>query len=323
MLLVFLFALLLPVSVAKALTVSPVRVEMSGDPGVSSVGSFKAINTQGTSKTYFTNVVTFDATDESGNPTFRLAKSDLASWINVVDAVTLGPYESKDISFSVSVPKDVEPGGYFAAIFLTEAPPQQQGGGNVALSSQLGTLVLFRVNGNIQEGADILEFDAKNHQHWFNSLPVTFYFRFQNSGQSWVKPMGDVVVENFFHKKTSILPANKVEGNVLPQSIRRFDSVWSGPDGEKAAPTGFWQLVVYQWRNFAFGPYTVHLNLAYGSSKTLQGVTAQTTVWVFPWQLSLVTLIAAMILFFIGRSGIRRYNRWIIRRSQKPAARRA
>jgi hypothetical protein len=320
MALVFLVALLLP-QAALALTVSPVRLELSGNPGDNTVSTIKVINSTFASKTYFTNVETFEAMDETGNPTFKVVKTDLANWINVPDAITLGPNESKDIPFSVSIPKDAEPGGYFAAILLTENPPQQNGGVQVALSSQVGTLVLFRVSGNIQEGVDILEFDAKNHQHWFTSLPVTFYFRFQNSGQSWVKPLGDIIVKDFFGKTAAIVPANPVEGNVLPQSIRRFENSWTGKDGLAVQPGQFWSAVLFQFRNFAFGPYTVRLNVAYNSQNGMQGSTATATVWVFPWQLSLVSLIAAVIAFYILRFVIRKYNRTIISRSQRRKSR--
>lgn len=317
--LVFLVVFFSPLA-AVALTVSPVRVELSGNPGDSAVSSIKVINPEAVSKTYFTNIETFEATDETGNPTFRVVKSDLASWIKITDAVTLGPNETKEIPFSIGIPKNAEPGGYFAAIFLTDNPPAQTQQSQVSLSSQVGSLVLFRVNGNIQEGADILEFDAKNHQHWFTSLPVSFYFRFQNSGQSWVKPLGDMVVQNFFHHTTTIFPANPNEGNVLPQSIRRFENSWIGRDGLTTPPAKFWSAVLYQWRNFAFGPYAVRLNLAYGS-QTLQSATATATVWVFPWQLLLVLLIAGIIAFFVLRLLIRRYNRWIRNRPGPAASR--
>jgi len=316
---VFFMILLLPAT-ARALTVSPVRTEISGDPGSTQSGSIKATNSENTSITYYTNVQTFEAADETGNPTFRVTKSDLATWINIDSSITLGPKETKDLPYTVSVPKDADPGGYFAVIFLSDSPPAKSQGGTVSLGSQIGSLVLFRVNGYIQQGADILEFDAKSHAHWYTSLPVSFYYRFQNSGQSWVRPLGDIIVQNFFRRTAAIFPANPNEGNVLPQSIRRFENSWVGKDGLVTPPSKFWPMVAFQWRNFAFGPYTVKLNLAYGSG-SMQSATAATTVWIFPWQLSLVVLIAALIIFFLLRFGIRRYNRWVITSVQKGSRR--
>ena len=236
---------------AHALIMSPVRTELSGNPGDAVTGTIKAINSDPVSRTFYTNVQTFEATDETGNPTFRVVKSDLATWIKIPDSITVGPKDSQDLTFTISVPANAEPGGYFAAIFLTQLSGTQGGAGQVSLNSQIGSLVLFRVNGYIQEGADILEFDAINHKHWYSSLPVTFYYRFQNSGQSWVRPLGDIVVQNFFHHITTIIPANPDQGNVLPQSIRRFQNTWGS---DAVPPAGFWSMVSYQWHNFALWP---------------------------------------------------------------------
>lgn len=312
--LVFLFVLLLPKN-SKALTMSPVRVELSSNPGENVVSRIKAVNPESSSKTYFTNVYTFEAGDENGTPVFRVVKSDLASWIQIDSAITLGPYESKQIPFTISVPKTAEAGGYFAGIFLTQTQPKNSEGNEVALSSEVGSLVLFRINGNIQNGVDILEFDANQHKHWYNNLPVNFYFRFQNSGQTWVKPLGDILVKNIFGQTTKIFPANKDEGNVLPQSIRRFANSWHGKDTGPAPQSGFWNKVIYQWRNFAFGPYTVNLNLAYGLN-SLQSSTATTHVWVIPWQLLLVEIIFTVLAFYISRNLIRRYNKMIITKAK-------
>lgn len=310
----FFAVLFLPVlffaNTAQALIMSPIRAELTGNPGSTVTGTIKAINSDPTSKTFFSNVQTFEATDETGNPTFRVIKSDLATWIKIPDSVTIGPRDSQDVPYTITIPANAEPGGYFAVIFLTLTPPAPAGQSQVTLNTQIGSLVLLRVNGNIQEGADILEFDAVNHNHWYTSLPISFYFRFQNSGQSWVKPLGDMVVQNFFHHITTIFPANPNEGNVLPQSIRRFENNWVGNDGLTAPPAKFWASVQYQWRNFAFGPYTVRLNIAYGG-KVLQSATAVTTVWVVPWQLLLVLIALGLIILFLLRFFIKRYNRWV------------
>ena len=305
---------------AMALTLSPVRTELNGDPGRTITSQIKVVNSTASSKTYFTNVYTFEAGDENGNPVFRIAKTGLASWINVNEVTTLGPYESKLVPFTVVIPKDSEPGGYFASVFFSEIPPKHTEEGLVSVDSELGELVLLRVNGDFKEGADILEFDTVTHKRVFSSLPIAFYYRFQNSGQSWVKPLGDIIIKNIFGRTSAVLMANKKEGNVLPQSIRRFESTWGEAIGAK--PSGFWKTVWFQVRNFAFGPYKAQLNLAYGS-QALQSATASFNVWVFPWQLLLVLLGAGILLFFIFGKSIGRYNRWIISRAMPVPKRRS
>lgn len=313
---VFLFSLGLTFPLKTwALSVSPVRIEFSGNPGESIISKIKVINTEPITKTYFTNIYNFEAAgDESGNPTFKVVKTDLATWVKVQDAVTLGPNESRVLPFSVSIPSTAEPGGYFAAIFLTENPTETNADNFVSLGSQVGSLLLLRVNGDIKEGADILEFGNNRAISFYNALPITFYYRFQNSGQDRVKPLGDIVIRNAFGKIVKTLPANKDDGNILPQSIRRFENTW-GPLNEQL-PKSFWSQVKYEWKNFAMGPYSVKLNLGFSGSSGMHGITAGTSVWVLPWQLMLVEFMVLVISFFSGRFLVLRYNRWIIRRSQ-------
>jgi hypothetical protein len=308
----FLFCLALLPKESLALTVSPVRIEFSGNPGETVSGKVKVTNSEPKTKTLFTNIYNFEAKDESGNPSFKVVKNDLATWVNIDSQVTLGPNESKSLDFTANIPGNAEPGGYFAAVFFSETPPKIGEGGDVSISSEVGCLLLLRVNGDVKEGADILEFGTKDNSTFFNSLPVGFYFRFQNSGQDRVRPVGDIVVRNMFGRNTKILSANKNDGNVLPQSIRRFENVWTGPSGEDPAGKSFFDKVFYQMKNFALGRYSVSLNLAYGGNVGLHSAMAKTAVWVLPWQLMLVVIILLLILFYSGRYGLRRYNRWII-----------
>lgn len=313
---VFLFCsiILLP-GLAQALSISPVRIEFTGDPGQSVENKIKVINTEPRTKTFFTNIYNFEASgDESGNPAFKVVKSDLATWISVQNSVTLDPNETKVLPFSVAIPANAEPGGYFAAIFLTENPPQANEDGQVTVGSEVGTLLLLRVNGDIKEGADILEFGTKDRSSLYQSLPISFYYRFQNSGQDRVKPFGDIVIKNWFGRIVTILPANKDDGNVLPQSIRRFENTW-GPVGGKL-PNTFFAQAAYQWKHFALGHYNVRVNLAYGGVIGMHSATASTGVWVLPWQFMLVALVILLFVFFIGRFFIKRYNRWIVRQVQ-------
>src|SRR3989338_6951374 len=141
-----------------ALTISPVRMEISGDPGQTLQGELELLNEQKESKTFYSSTQNFEARGESGAPYFLpdTAKG-LASWIRVQESVTLKPDEQKTIPFSVEIPRNTEPAGYFAAIFWGTSPPQTQGGGEVTVGGKLGVLILLSVSGETQEGGGILE----------------------------------------------------------------------------------------------------------------------------------------------------------------------
>lgn len=274
----------------QALTVTPLILELSGNPGQTVQSSFTLINDERVEKTYFIRFRNFESKDESGEPEFTDDTSGLANWITAEKSIVLEPLGRKDVTISITPPQSTEPGGYFAAVFGSQNAPEANGKSNVRLGSDVGTLVLFRVNGTFTEGADILEFHTKNNKQFFDHIPVDFLYRFQNLGKDRARPLGDVIVKGWLQKPI-IIPANPEGNNVLPQSIRKFEVTWPGSSNPKP---GFWNAIAYEWHNFAIGKYTVTLNLVYGSN-ALRTTTAKTTIWLFPWQLLSVFALALLL----------------------------
>ena len=286
----------------------------------------KINNEERQSRTFYLRAENFNAQDETGNPTFSTRQEGLSTWIQAPLSVTLGPGESINLPIAIDIPANADPGGHYAAIFFLTEPPGSDEAGSVAISAKLGTLILLRVNGDFVEDANILEFGTTDRQKFFTHLPVQFYYRFQNSGASHVKPVGDIQISNLLGMTSKILVANPQDGSVLPQSIRRFMSVWSENGGEKKQeavidlPKGdelkYWDAVNYQARNFLFGRYTSSLKVAFGSDG-LQSESSEFVFYVIPWQLLSVVVPALVIVLLVLRLAVKRYNRYIINRAQR------
>jgi hypothetical protein len=333
---VFVLALIFPLNQASAVTITP-RIEINSDPGKTVVENVKISNEERQSRTYYLSIQNFESQDESGNPRFSNRREDLATWVELPETFTVGPGETKELELTIRIPSEVEPGGHFAAIFFTTSPPSESDSGLVGVSSKLGSLILLRVSGDFVQDASLLEFATKNKQRFFTALPVHFYYRFQNIGEDHVRPVGDVIITNSLGRTAKILPANPVDGSVLPKSIRRFETVWAtsfgpleqGPSPELPKPSGsgFWDNVTYEWQNFAFGKYTAKASIVFGT-KELKSARDSFSFYVLPWHLLLVVLISLTILFIISRFSIKRYNRYIIAKAQatmplkKPVSRR-
>jgi hypothetical protein len=308
-----------------AMSISPVRIEMQGDPGQSLKGVFKIINDEADNKVFYTAYENFEASGETGNPNFVETNTGLSTWINAASQVLVASGESVEVPFTVTIPSNAEPGGYFAAIFLSTVPPNTSGGGQVVIGARIGTLVLLRVNGEIKEGGALLEFGTKEGGKLFTSLPVEFYYRFQNSGADRVRPVGNVVIRNTIGMTSKVVNANVSQGNVLPSSIRRFELAWvdaGNPNDqaidasipESASGKSFFQAAGLQLKNFAFGRYTAQLAVAYGADNSVE--VSKTSFYVFPWQLLLIVLIGGTILYFSLSRGVRFYNAWIIKKAR-------
>lgn len=318
---------------ALALTIAPIKLELKGDPGQVVEAKYELFNEQKADITFYSSFQNFEANDEGGSPTFVNTKEGLATWISTKSSLTLKAGQHADLPFKITIPKDAEPGGYFAAIFLGTTPPVADGQTSVSVGAKTGILILLTVSGDIKEGGGLSSFSTENDQRVFNALPINFTYRFQNSGGDRMKPSGDITIKNMAWLTTDIFDANESSGNILPRSTRRFVTKWNGAQELERGETKderqeknnadlaktkegnafvrFWHTVGYQWKHFAMGVYTARLHLLYGSDSRV----AQDSYvfFVLPWQLMLVMLCSFTLLFFGLRFGVKRYNRWIIR----------
>ena len=304
-------------SYSSALTLTPTRVEISGNPGDTLNVEMTIINETETAETYYSSFKNFEAQGESGSPAFVEPEDDLGTWITAeMSSVYLAPRQQKIIPFKVIIPKDAEPGGHFAVIFWGTSPAGQ---GQVSIGAKTGMLVLLSVNGNVKEAAGLLDFKTADSQFWYGTLPVSFEYRFKNDGGDRIKPEGLITIRDTIFLPAEVLDANPVEGNVLPNSTRKIKVDWIKYERpmDYVAPTGpfkkFWSDTYYEWKNFAVGLYSAHLNVAYGA----QGQQIKKTVFffVFPWQLVLVMLVIFIILFWGGKKIIKRYNKFIVQKA--------
>lgn len=305
-------------TVAHALTLSPTRFEVAGNPGDTLTGEITLINETNSTETYYSSFANFTAQGESGSPTFVEPTDDLGAWMTVKNsAVTLNAGQAKVVPFIIAIPKDAEPGGHFAVIFWGTSPAGQ---GQVSIGSKTGALVLLSVNGDVKQAAGFLNFNTTDNKFWYKTLPVSFEYRFKNDGGDRIKPVGTMTIRDTLFLPAEVLDANPGEGNVLPNSIRKIKVDWSKYErsSDYVAPSGvlgkFWDNVGYQWKNFAVGLYSAHLNVTYGTHNEQ----AKKTVFffVFPWQLVLVILLVLFIVFWGGKKLIKRYNKFVIDRAR-------
>ncbi len=298
---------------ALALTVSPAKIEITADPGQTVGGEIELFNEQDSEKIFYTSYENFEPRGDSGAPYFVGAKDGLATWIKTDASVTLKSGERVIVPYSITVPNGTDPGGYFAAIFFGSQPPKAEGGGEVSIGGKIGILVLLRVSGEVAEGGGLLDFFVKENSRVASSLPVTFEYRLNNIGGNRVVPLGEIKVKNTFRFTSATLLANENQGSVLPGSTRKFSVVW-GKDLMKAnegkSNPGFFKTALDQLKNFHFGWYTAKLNLSWG--ETNQTADASYNFFIMPWQLLSILALIILVLGFIGRAGLRKYNRFII-----------
>ena len=294
---------------AYALTASPVKVEVQGDPGQTLHGEIELINEQSELKTLFTSFENFEPAGDTGSPRFIGNESGLATWMGSLASLTIEPTKKVVVPYTIAIPKDAEPGGYFAAIFFGEQDPQTQEAGEVSIGGKLGILILLRVSGNIVEDAGLSEYKTSNGTRVFSSLPILFSYRFSNKGGDRVVPLGDIVIKNTFGGTATTLSANKNEGSVLPNSSRKFESIW-GQSQSATSSVGFLNKAKQQLSDFHFGLYSAHISVTYGATNQVANDVYR--FMLIPWQLLCLCALVLVVLYF----ALRRYNAWIISKNK-------
>lgn len=305
-------------SSAEAVTITPTRFEVSGNPGETLNEEILLINETEDAETFYPSYANFEAQGESGDPAFVEPRSGLGTWIRTEEqAITLLPNQQRIVPFTITIPENAEPGGHFAVVFWGTSSGNS---GSVSVGAKTGILVLLSVKGKVEEDAGLLNFNTVGNKFWYSTLPVSFEYRFKNDGGDRIKPRGKIAIRDTIFIPAKNLNANPTEGNILPASTRKFKVDWlefQYPE-DYVAPTEFFKKflsdVNYQWKNFAVGLYSARLDVAYGT----EGVHAKSMVFffVFPWQLVLVMLIVGFIVILIGGKIIGRYNRFIINKAR-------
>lgn len=294
--------------------ISPIKIEEMVDPGQTLRAEVSITNESGSAKTFYVYLRDFNSEGESGSARLIEPGTEegnyLASWIEISkEGIYLEAGAGQAVPFSVQVPAEAGPGGYFGAIVFGTEPPRlqmenEEKGAGMAVAQQAAALVLLRVKGDVYEEAQIMEFNT-DKDFYATPFKVDFTVRVENIGNVHIKPYGSISIKNMFGKEVAVVKINEKGGNVLPKSIRNFaDNIWQGDN--------------------AFGKYTASLGITYGVAVNEGGqgknsLVAVKTFWIIPWRI--ITPIMLILLFMSGLFilFIRLYKNKVVRKAMERA----
>lgn len=285
---------LAPVAAATAtaggngLKISPVRTDLTIAPGTSGTVPVTVQNVTKTTAKLQVLINDFVANkDESGSPSIILDSNKsapshgLKQFVAPISDITLKANEQKTVKVNISVPKDAAGGGYFGAVRF--APTSSNSDKNVTLSASVASLVLVKVPGDVKDDLKLASLSAQRgnttHVVFTNSKDIKAVVRFENKGNVQEEPFGKIVLKKGSKTlQTTEINSTDPRGNVLPDSIRKFEVDLKKVDG--------------------IGKYTIEGNFGYGSSGQL--LSGKTTFYVIPLPLIiLAAVLLAIILFLI------------------------
>ncbi len=314
-----------PSAGVHAMTISPPTFDYSLNPGDTVLDVIKVYNEGQNAITLYPLVrnFTFRKDDEQGTPEFLPATDDnggsgLAKWMTVDQKpFVIQPQERVNVSFAINIPKDqAQPGGHYGAILFSTQPPSSNGS-DIGLVQQTGSLMLVRVSGDVKEDGRLIEVGFADKQLWYNSRPIDMFARFENDGNTHLRPVGNLFITSWYGRQVASIEINKEYRGVLPLSIRKFSFGWEGsviPDPKAS----FLNQLKTEVSNFAIGKYKAELVLTYGHDNKMVADVRTFTVW--PWRLMIVTAVALFLLILLLTLVMRAYNKAVIRGYEKMMA---
>lgn len=237
---------------AAGITVTPVTDVFDVIPGKTITRTVRVINPVVKEITLYPRALDFHTDNEKGQPNFftpkdKTSRWTMSQWMTFSKPfLRIAPNEEEKFDVIINAPENADPGGHYAAIlFSTEEPKLDEDVSQIGVVGLVGTLLLAKVPGDIIERLTLEEFVAPRI---LVTPPANFSVLFSNSGNVHLRPAGELKIRNWFGDTSAAIKINEGEGNVLPDSKRRFETSWN-----------------FDWK--AFGKYTATTALYYGTEE--------------------------------------------------------
>ena len=287
------------------LSISPALIERDTSPGEVLSLNIKVSNFDMEGTTVYRSTADFTGDPNEGGTPYFIENPDstaFSTWVQLSEnQLFINAEERIEIPFTIRVPEDAEPGGHYGAIIIsTENPRLEAGVPMVGATSEIGTLLLTKVAGEVIEQGRTLSF--KTSKTLYQQPPVIFEIRFENMGNVHTKPTGVIEIFNSVGIKEEVLQINRAFGSVLPGTTRKFEEKWE---------PGKWLNIIPR-----MGKYKAEALLTYGLPSTTEDLGA-VTFWLIPGKFLAKVAGVIVAILFILRLLLRSYTRSVISRHSR------
>jgi hypothetical protein len=212
------------------LTISPTSTSVKLNPGDSYKGEMLVINQGELDVTYKVYATPYSVTGEEYKPYFSPIPGavDITKWVTFGN--TGGPLKignQHTIPYTITVPKGVGAGSYYATIF---AETEDKGNSGVITRKRVGMVVYLRVLGDVVEKGSIATWDVP----WIQEAPLNATLRMANEGSVHFQSKVKVSVSDLFG---GVKFTYERHPEIIPQKVRKIPIVW-----EKGATFGLFKV---------------------------------------------------------------------------------
>lgn len=291
------------------LQVSPSPLVVTLKPGQTTTYDLKIRNAGSQTEKLKIAPRSFTIDDNTGQIKFDDTKppAEIGDWIHFGSPnFTIDPGQWYTQKVTLAIPKEAGFSYSFGLVITRQDAPAATNNTR-ALKGSVAIFTLVNID---KPGATrTLQIDSfKADKSVYEYLPATLNLRLKNTGNTIVRPTGNIFVQRKSGDVTPIstLPLNPNEGYILPNQTRMLPIQWD--DGFPMVRTTtdengmVKKSVDWNWSNLShirIGRYTAKVIAIYNDGQRDIPVTGEVSFWVIPWKLLLIPLVV-LILIGIG-----------------------
>ena len=197
----------IPVSIQGDFVVEPGKTEIVLAPGESVTKNITITSRLAKTTTFHISAEDIKGTDDASQAVVLLGDTvgpySLKNFIlPEIKEFTLKTGERISIPITVSIPKNAEPRGYYGALLIANEPEKitdtdaVEAQGKTKLVSRIGSLLLVRVKGQVNESGQLEDFKLQAPTHLvYQKFPKGFEVAFKNTGNVHLVPYGTITVK--------------------------------------------------------------------------------------------------------------------------------
>ena len=195
---------------SKGLTLSPLRTELNIMPGTLSDGVL--ITTNSTDKPIVVQLSAeeFSVVNQQYDYSFS-SESGIAKWVKFAsNNINLAAGESKQVSFSIAVPLNAEPGGRYLSLFASTDISDN----DINSRQRVASLLYITVDGNVIRDGNLISLTSP----WAISGDNMWSMTLQNTGTTHFRSRYNAVIKNIlFDGEVANVSGDAL---VLPGTVR-------------------------------------------------------------------------------------------------------
>lgn len=265
-------------AISPTIGVSPAKFFETVSPGKTTKYQIKLRNLSNDPIPLSASVTNVTSINEDGVPVFSktVSKRSAASWITVDQPdVIVDVGQTRPVTFSVTPPDDVAPGGYLAAIIFQARLPSYYFDldADTRILPAISVLTLFSIAGSGEITVDQLRIESIEVPRLVVSTPISLIARISNPSPFFVQADARVKIKRA-ERETADQDIGRII--ILPENARKLISAF-----EQSVLPGF---------------YTAEFELKQGD----QVLVASAKFFALPWSFTVGMIAVVFLLFFVA-----------------------